>query len=229
MITAQGGIFGWVADRPPTFLRAAALPRSSPPERTSHETDVTTRRSTDRSAAEPASPMPWWTRGDTNAFFGLGFNMLVNVLVLTGLMPRRGQRPADDVFGTILPALGIALLIGNVYYTFLARRLARRENRTDVTAMPYGPSVPHMFIVVFVIMLPIYLQHQGPDAGLGGRARLGVHHRRDRDDRRVRRAVHPPVHAARRDARHAGGHLDHVHLDAAGRADVGRGLDRACR
>jgi adenine/guanine/hypoxanthine permease len=27
-----------------------------------------------------------------------------------------------------------------------------------VAAMPYGPSVPHMFIVVFAVMLPIYLQ-----------------------------------------------------------------------
>ena len=28
--------------------------------------------------------------------------------------------------------------------------------------MPYGPSVPHMFIVVFVIMLPIYLETKDP-------------------------------------------------------------------
>ena len=34
----------------------------------------------------PAPVIPWWTRGDTNAFFGLGFNILVNVLTLTGLM-----------------------------------------------------------------------------------------------------------------------------------------------
>ena len=107
------------------------------------------------------------------------------------------DRPADlswcrsrprDVLGTVLPALGIALLVGNVYYTFLARRLARRENRTDVTAMPYGPSVPHMFIVVFVIMLPIYLTTKDPMQAWAGRAGLGVHHRRDRADRRVRRA-----------------------------------------
>ena len=32
----------------------------------------------------PAPVIPWWTRGDTNAFFGLGFNILVNVLTLTG-------------------------------------------------------------------------------------------------------------------------------------------------
>src|SRR6476469_6590854 len=104
----------------------------------------------------PAPVIPWWTRGDTNAFFGLGFNILVNVLTLTGLMIGVVSVPAADVLGTILPALGVALILGNLYYTFLARRLARKENRTDVTALPYGPSVPHMFIVVFVIMLPIF-------------------------------------------------------------------------
>src|SRR3954463_5534986 len=76
--------------------------------------------------------LPYWVSGDTNAFFGLGFNILVNVLVLTGLMVGVIQLPAGDVFGTILPALGIALVLGNVYYSFLGRRLARKENRTDV-------------------------------------------------------------------------------------------------
>jgi len=46
----------------------------------------------------------------------------------------------------------------NLYYAYLAYRLAKAEGRSDVTAMPYGPSVPHMFIVVFVIMLPVYLK-----------------------------------------------------------------------
>ena len=106
--------------------------------------------------------VPWWVSGDTNAFFGLGFNTLVNVLVLSGLCLGVVTIPASDVFGVILPALGVQLLIGNVYYTYLARRLAQRENRLDVCAMPYGPSVPHMFIVVFVIMLPIYLATKDP-------------------------------------------------------------------
>jgi adenine/guanine/hypoxanthine permease len=106
--------------------------------------------------------LPYWVRGDTNAFFGFGVNVLVNVLTLTGLCIGVIKMPASDVFGVILPALGIALVAGNVYYTHLARRLARKENRTDVTALPYGPSVPHMFIVIFVIMLPIYLATGNP-------------------------------------------------------------------
>jgi len=40
----------------------------------------------DPPVADPPVAIPWWTRGDTNAFFGLGFNILVNVLTLTGLM-----------------------------------------------------------------------------------------------------------------------------------------------
>ena len=122
--------------------------------------------------------LPWWTRGDTNAFFGLGFNILVNVLTLTGLMIGVIKLPADDVLGTVLPALGVALILGNVYYTVLARRLASRENRSDVTALPYGPSVPHMFIVVFVVMLPVYLSTddamQAWQAGVAWAFMIGV-------------------------------------------------------
>jgi adenine/guanine/hypoxanthine permease len=106
--------------------------------------------------------LSWWVSGDTNAFFGLGFNTLVNVLVLSGLCLGVVNIPGAQVFGVILPALGVQLLIGNVYYTYLARKLAYKENRTDVCAMPYGPSVPHMFIVVFVVMLPIYLATNDP-------------------------------------------------------------------
>jgi adenine/guanine/hypoxanthine permease len=103
-----------------------------------------------------------WVPGDWNGFFGLFTNVLLNVIVLTGLALGVVHMPEDIVYGRILPALGIALPIGNLYYAFLAWRLARSEGRGNVTAMPYGPSVPHMFIVVFLIMLPIYLQTNDP-------------------------------------------------------------------
>src|SRR6202165_5637279 len=128
-------------------------------------------------APAPAS-LPLGPRGDTNAFFGLGFNILVNVLTLTGLMIGVVSVPAGDVLGTVLPALGVALILGNLYYTFLARRLARRENRTDVTALPYGPSVPHMFLVGFVGMLPVYLHTQDSvrawESGLAWAFMIGI-------------------------------------------------------
>ena len=122
--------------------------------------------------------IPWWTRGDWNGLFGLGTNVLLNVIVLTGLCLYVVQIPADTVYGRILPALGIALPLGNIWYAFLARRLAVRENRTDVTALPYGPSVPHTFIVVFVVMLPVLIQSGDPikawRAGLAWAFIIGV-------------------------------------------------------
>lgn len=99
-----------------------------------------------------------WVPGDWNGFFGLFTNVLLNVIVLSGLCLGVVKLPPEIVFGRILPALGIALPLGNVFYAWLAWKLAQKEGRSDVTAMPYGPSVPHMFIVVFLIMLPVYLK-----------------------------------------------------------------------
>lgn len=96
-----------------------------------------------------------WVPGDWNAFFGLGTNVLLNVLVLSSLMLFVVGLPADQVYGRILPALAIALPLGNLFYAYLAYRLAQKEGRDDVAAMPYGPSVPHYFFVTFVIMLPV--------------------------------------------------------------------------
>ena len=125
-----------------------------------------------------AGEVRWWVAGDWNGFFGLFTNVVLNVIVLTGLCLGVVNLPADTVFGRILPALGIALPIGNLYYAYLAYKLAQREGRTDVTAMPYGPSVPHMFIVVFVIMLPVYLKTKDPllawQAGLAWAFIIGV-------------------------------------------------------
>lgn len=112
----------------------------------------------------------WWVPGDWNGFFGLFTNVVLNVIVLTGLCLYVVKLPEELVFGRILPALGIALPLGNLYYAWLARQLARKEGRSDVTAMPYGPSVPHMFIVVFVVMLPVYLKTN--DAKLAWQAGL---------------------------------------------------------
>lgn len=106
--------------------------------------------------------LPVWVPGDWNAFFGLGINSLTNLLVLSGLLLGVVQIPADIVFGRIVPAVGVMLVISNVYYFFMARRLAFKTGRTDVTAMPAGPSVPHMFIVVLVIMLPVKLATGDP-------------------------------------------------------------------
>ncbi len=106
-----------------------------------------------------------WTAGDWNAFFGFGTNILVNMLVLTGLLRFVLKMPDSLVFGRILPALGMMMCLSTLYYAWLAYRLAKTTGRSDVCALPSGVSVPHMFIVTFVIMLPISVQTHDPIQG----------------------------------------------------------------
>ncbi len=103
-----------------------------------------------------------WTPGDWNAFFGFGTNILVNLLTLTGLLRFVLKMPDEVVFKRILPATGLMMCLSTGYYAWLAYRLAKKTGRNDVCALPSGISVPHMFIVTFVIMLPIKLATGDP-------------------------------------------------------------------
>src|ERR1700726_4990118 len=106
-----------------------------------------------------------WAAGDFNAFFGFGTNILVNMLVLTGLLRFVLKMPDSLVFGRILPALGLMMCLSTMYYAWLSYRLAAKTGRDDVCALPSGVSVPHMFIVTFVIMLPVMLKTNDPIKG----------------------------------------------------------------
>jgi len=92
------------------------------------------------------------------------------MLTLTALLRFVLKMPDSLVFGRILPALGLMMCLSTVYYAWLAYRLAQKTGRDDVCALPSGVSVPHMFIVTFVIMLPILLKTNDPvkawEAGL---------------------------------------------------------------
>ena len=170
--------------------------------------------------------MPWWTRGDLNAFFGLGFNILVNVLTLTGLDDRRRRGPC-----------------GRRARHGTARSRRRADTRQPLLHVPRAPTGSareprrrHRAAVRPECAAHVHRrlrgdaaglsEHQRPAAGLASRAGVGLHDRCDRDDRRVCRSLHSQAHAPRRDARHPRGHFDHVHLDAARGADVGGRVDR---
>ncbi len=103
-----------------------------------------------------------WVPGDWNAFFGFGTNILVNLLTLSGLLLYVLKMPPDMVFKHILPAAGMMMCMSTFYYAWLGYKLAKKTGRTDVCALPSGISVPHMFIVTLVIMLPVKLATGDP-------------------------------------------------------------------
>ena len=106
--------------------------------------------------ATPVAPAPrLWTAGDWNGLFGFGSNLLVNVLTLTGLLRFALGMPAQFIYAHVLPGLGVMLCLSCAYYSWLAYRLARQTDRSDVCALPSGPGIGHIFIVVFAVMLPV--------------------------------------------------------------------------
>jgi AGZA family xanthine/uracil permease-like MFS transporter len=116
-------------------------------------------------APDPSFRPALWVPGDWNAFFGFGTNILVNLLTLTGLLLYVLNMPPELVFKRILPAAGMMMCMSTMYYAWLAYRLAKTTGRTDVCALPSGISVPHMFIVTLVIMLPVKIATGDPLKG----------------------------------------------------------------
>jgi AGZA family xanthine/uracil permease-like MFS transporter len=48
------------------------------------------------------------------------------------------------------------MLWGNLYYAYMARKIAFKEQRGDVCAMPYGICTPGAFAFIYVIISPTY-------------------------------------------------------------------------
>jgi adenine/guanine/hypoxanthine permease len=92
-----------------------------------------------------------------DGFFGLFFSGFPDLLLIVGLAPICGF-PLSFVASHILPGAAIAILAGNLFYALQARQLARKEGRTDVTAIPFGVNTPTIFAYVFLIMGPIYVR-----------------------------------------------------------------------
>jgi AGZA family xanthine/uracil permease-like MFS transporter len=105
-----------------------------------------------------------WARwGDVNAFFGLMLDNVAVMLLLVGgissLTPPEQQQgrytfSRDFVMTHMIPGTALGVLFGDLVYTWMAFRLARRTRRPDVTAMPLGLDTPSTFGVALLVLVP---------------------------------------------------------------------------
>ncbi len=105
---------------------------------------------------EPAKKLPLFVRGDIDGFCGLLLDNLVQFLVVSGMLVGIYGMPAEIVIGRIFPGAAISLLLGNAYYAWQARRVALREGRTDVCALPYGINTTSLYAFIFLIIAPVW-------------------------------------------------------------------------
>jgi len=100
----------------------------------------------------------WFVRQDIDGFFGLGLDNLIQILVIVSLTQGVLNFPSEIVYGRILPSVAISLIVGNVYYSWLAYQRGKAEGRDDITALPYGINTISLFVYIFLVMLPVQSQ-----------------------------------------------------------------------
>ncbi len=95
--------------------------------------------------------------GDLNAFFALTFDNVANLVILTAILVGAFRFPREIVLYRMVPGTAVGVLVGDLIYTAMARRLARRTGRDDVTAMPLGINAPSVFGMGFAVLGPAYI------------------------------------------------------------------------
>jgi AGZA family xanthine/uracil permease-like MFS transporter len=94
--------------------------------------------------------------GDLNGVLGLVVdNLSLLAFMATALIGIFGM-PADIVFRRMFPGTALGVLLGNLAYTWMARRLAARTGREDVTAMPLGIDAPTTIGMALLVLGPAF-------------------------------------------------------------------------
>src|SRR2546426_3694086 len=99
----------------------------------------------------------WFVLGDINGFFGLAFDNFTVLSFLAGILTLGFQFPADIVFKRMFPGTAFGVLVGDVIYTWLAFRLARRTGNSKVTAMPLGLDTPSTIGLALTVLGPAFV------------------------------------------------------------------------
>lgn len=99
----------------------------------------------------------WFRLGDINAFFGLMGDNMSDLVIMAGILIGVFQFPVDIVLYKMIPGTAIGVLVGDMVYTWMAIRLAKKTGRDDVTAMPLGLDTPSTFGLTFGVIGPAFL------------------------------------------------------------------------
>lgn len=95
--------------------------------------------------------------GDTNAFFALLLDNVVNLVALSGILVFQFGFPADFVLTRMVPGTALGVMVGDLLYTWMAVRKGGRR-----TAMPLGLDTPSTIGVALIVLGPVYLQTKDP-------------------------------------------------------------------
>lgn len=99
----------------------------------------------------------WAAPGDVNAFFGLMLDNIAGLVITVSMLHGIFQFPVDFTLRYMIPGTVIGVLVGDLIYFWMAFRLADREQRSDVCAMPLGLDTPSTIGMVLFVLGPAFL------------------------------------------------------------------------
>jgi AGZA family xanthine/uracil permease-like MFS transporter len=111
----------------------------------------------DKTMNDPSKRYKWFVLGDFNGFFGLMFDNLTVLSFLAGILIFGFKFPADIVYTRMFPGTAFGVLFGDIVYTWMAFRLAKRTGNREVTAMPLGLDTPSTIGIALVVLGPAFL------------------------------------------------------------------------
>lgn len=103
----------------------------------------------------------WFVFGDINGFFGLMFDNVSVLSYLAGILIFAFNYPADIVYGKMLPGTALGVLFGDIVYTIMAFRLAKKKGSSSVTAMPLGLDTPSTLGIALTVLGPAFIYLKG--------------------------------------------------------------------
>ncbi len=107
-------------------------------------------------------------KGDINGFIALSIDNLSVLALFAAVLIRGFGVPGEIVLGRMIPGTAFGVLVGDALYCWLAVRLARREGRGDVTAMPFGLDTPSTIGMGLLVLGPAFAHWRA--GGLGPQA-----------------------------------------------------------
>ncbi len=120
----------------------------------------------------------WFKAGDINGFFGLMFDNVAVLSFFAGALILGFNFPADVVYLRMFPGTTFGVLCGDLLYTWMAFRLAKKTGKRDVTAMPLGLDTPSTIGLALTVIGPAFLalkqDGNSPEAAALGAWHIGM-------------------------------------------------------
>ncbi len=106
--------------------------------------------------------IPLLKKDDINGIVYAFVGNLINFIIVAFALKNIGW--SDQlVYKRVMPGMAVGLMAGSLAYSYLGYKLAKKTNRTDVTALPSGISTTAMFVYLFGVIYPLHYSGLSPE------------------------------------------------------------------